>query len=178
MNVEINKVKDKFAELNPGYGLGTSRARDLDKQVRLWKQNRTVKLAAEDLMVKCLQEIALPVYPDLREGSIGERFLAFVNLLNDAAVARFRAFLRQCEVHPEPTSAAPGTSDDEQMDAIDFVVLQGCHEIAGTQSRAMRNRWDDEGWTQKLEDAVKQSNSILIGPLLHPYRPWHYRLPD
>ena len=178
MSLEIKKVKEKFAELNPGYGLGTSGAHELARQVDLWNRNRIVNTAAEDLMFKCLREIALPVYPDLRKDSIADRFLAFVNLLNDAAVARFRAFLRQCEVHPEPTCAAPGTSDQGQMRAVDFVVLHGRQEIAGTQSRPIRKRWDEAGWTQKLKDAVKRSNSILIGPLLRPYQPWHYRLPD
>jgi len=157
---EIQKVVRKFEELNPGYTLGVSPIRDLNRQVVLWKRNKTVHAAAADLKRKCLLEVV--DYPDLP---------------NLSARERFRTFLRHCEVHPEPTSAAPGLSDHGQMHAIDFVVMQGSIKIADTTSQTIGIKWDQPGWTNKLKDAVTQSNSLFVGPLQHPREPWHYTLP-
>lgn len=157
---EIEKVRKKFEELNPGYTLGVSPIRDLDRQVALWKGNKTVHVAAEDLKRKCLQEIVN--YSDWPDQN---------------GIEKFRTFLRHCSVHPEPTSAAPGLSDHGQMNAIDFVIIQGHRKIADTKTATIDTQWDAPGWTQKLKDAVLLSNSLFIGPLPHPREPWHYTLP-
>jgi hypothetical protein len=160
VRLEVEKVRKKFEELNPGYTLGVSPIRDLQRQVNLWNGNATVRLAADDLRWKCLQEIAgYPDWPDVN------------------ARARFRAFLGHCSVQPEPTSAAPGLSDHGQMNAIDFVILQGHRKIAGTTTATIPAEWDAPRWTQKLKEAVTLSHSVFIGPLQHPREPWHYTLP-
>jgi hypothetical protein len=157
---EVEKVKKKFEELNPGYTLGVSPIRDLNRQVALWNGNKTVHIAAEDLRRKCCLEI-----------------IQYADQPNIQSTEKFRLFLGHCPVHPEPTSAAPGLSDHGQMNAIDFVVLQGHKKIADTKTASIGLQWDAPGWTQKLRDAVTQSNSVFIGPLEHPREPWHYSLP-
>ncbi len=42
VRIEIEKVRKKFEENNPGYTLGVSPIRDLNRQVTLWKGNKTV----------------------------------------------------------------------------------------------------------------------------------------
>jgi hypothetical protein len=160
-NVQIEKVKTAFEDLNDGYTLRSSPIRDLKDQVSLWKGNDTVHTAAKGLKQYCLRAIVdYPDQPDL------------------PATKRFRSFLKGCEVDPEPTSAAPGLSDHGQMHAVDFVVV--CKRdgkiVAGTKSRDMKIRWDAAGWTEKLKDAVTQSGSLFIGPLAKPREPWHYTL--
>src|SRR5262249_32208536 len=94
VRTEIEKVRKTFEELNPGYTLGVSPIRDLNRQVALWNANKTVHTAAEDLKRKSLQEIVN--YPDAPDPTSTEKF---------------RTFLGRCSVNPEPTSAAPGLSD-------------------------------------------------------------------
>jgi hypothetical protein len=160
VRMEIEKVRNKFEELNPGYTLGVSPIRDLPRQVALWNGNKTVHAAAEDLERKSLQEIGK--YPDAPD---------------PASTEKFRAFLGHCSVHPEPTSAAPGLSDHGQMRAVDFIVMQGHRKVADTATATIGIQWDAPGWTKKLNDAVTLSKSLFIGPLQHPREPWHYTLP-
>jgi hypothetical protein len=160
VRLEIDKVRKKFEELNPGFTLGVSPIRNLNRQVALWNGNSTVHSAAEDLTRKCLQEIAN--YPDAPDA---------------ASTEKFRTFLGHSAVHPEPTSAAPGLSDHGQMRAVDFVVIQGHRTVADTATSTIPSQWDTPGWTKKLNDAVTLSKSRFVGPLQHPREPWHYRLP-
>jgi hypothetical protein len=161
VRMEIEKVRKKFEELNPGYTLGVSPIRDLNRQVALWNGNKTVHTAAEDLRRKSLQEIInYPDAPDL------------------ASTEKFRTFLGHCSVNPEPTSAAPGLSDHGQMRAVDFVVMQGHQKITDTGTATIGIQWDVPGWTKKLNDAVTLSKSLFVGPLQHPREPWHYTLPS
>jgi len=160
VRIEIERVRKKFEELNPGYTLGVSPIRDLKRQVGLWNGNKTVHVAAEDVKRKCLEEIVN--YPDRPDQN---------------ATQKFRTFLGHCPVNPEPTSAAPGLSDHGQMHAIDFVVMQGHRKIADTKTATIGVQWDAPGWTQKLKDAVMLSQSTFTGPLQHPREPWHYTLP-
>jgi hypothetical protein len=157
---QIQIVKEKFATLNPGYTLGVSPIRDLKRQVRLWNGNKTVHRAGDDLEQKCLLEIAN--YPEAPDA---------------IAIEKFRKFLGQCSVDPEPTSAAPGLSDHGQMNAIDFVVFKDKTKIADTKSATIGTDWDKPGWTDKLKNAVTLSGSQFKGPLQHPREPWHYTLP-
>src|SRR5262249_60521233 len=90
VRMEIDKVRKKFEELNPGYTLGVSPIRDLNRQVALWNANKTVHTAAEDLKRKSLQEIVN--YPDAPDPTSTEKF---------------RTFLGRCSVNPDPTSAPP-----------------------------------------------------------------------
>jgi len=160
VRMEIDKVRKKFEELNPGYTLGVSPIRDLPRQVALWNGNKTVHAAAEDLKRKSLQEIVN--YPDAPDPT---------------SIEKFRAFLGHSSVNPEPTSAAPGLSDHGQMHAVDFIIMQGHQKIADTVTATIGTKWDASGWTKKLNDAVTLSKSLFIGPLQHPREPWHYTLP-
>ncbi len=63
------------------------------------------------------------------------------------------------------------------MRAVDFVVKHssGGRIVAGTISSSIATVWKLGGWEAKLIAAA--SGSKLIGPLKHPYEPWHWRLP-
>jgi len=78
-------------------------------------------------------------------------------------------------VKPEPTSAAPGTSDHGQMRAVDFVVMKNGKTIADVVSSTIIPNWRVPGWEKALIDAA--STTKLKGPLPTPYEPWHWWLP-
>lgn len=158
---EADKVKARFAAANPGYVLRTSPLRSLARQVRLWNGNSSVQRAAADLQSAILAMLQKKdVFPEMPTGrSVGY----FTNLLRIAAV------------NPEPTSAGPGTSDHGQMRAVDFVVARtGGHVVAETNTSTIQSVWKAGGWEVKLMSAA--SGTKLIGPLKHPYEPWHWRL--
>jgi hypothetical protein len=67
------------------------------------------------------------------------------------SIEKFRSFLGDCKVDPEPSLAAPGTSDHGRMEAIDFVVIKDGKTIAGTETETAALKWDNPGWTMKLE---------------------------
>jgi hypothetical protein len=159
VRAEIAKVTKQFEKQNPGYTLGTSPIRDLARQVRLWNGNHTVREAAGRLRTKCLQEIEAPAYSDVPSAD---------------SISKFKRFLGECAVHPEPTSAAPGLSDHGQMHAIDFIIVQGNRKIADTISSSIPIAWIKPQWDQKLKLAVQSSGSRFDGPLPHPPEPWHY----
>jgi hypothetical protein len=158
---EAAKVKAKFIAANPGYTLATSPLRSLERQVRLWNGNNTVQRAADGLqadMLAVLQKTSL-----------------FSNVATGPGAAYFTNLLRAAQVDPEPTSAAPGTSDNGQMRAVDFVVVgPGGQTVADTKSASIQAVWKSGGWEAKLVAAA--SGTKLIGPLKHPYEPWHWRL--
>jgi hypothetical protein len=158
---EIDKVVRKFEELNPGFTLGTSPPRTLQRQIDLWNANATVRAAANHLIRKCRRELS--AYPEVPTPD---------------ATAKFRHFLEHSGVHPEPTSAAPGLSDHGQMHAIDFVVKQVRPPtvIADTVSATIASDWLAPRWDRKLKEAVVKSGNHFEGPLAHPQEPWHYRL--
>lgn len=158
---EAAKVKAKFAAANPGYTLGTSPLRSLERQVRLWNGNSTVQRAADGLQVDTLAML--------------EKVSVFPAAPTARSVSYFTSLLRAAPVKPEPTSAVPGTSDHGQMRAIDFVVVRpGGQIVADTKSATIQSVWKSGGWEAKLIAAA--SGTKLIGPLPHPYEPWHWRL--
>lgn len=158
---EISKVKEAFESRNEGYTLYATPFRDMKRQVDRWNHNTSVKNAAADLRAQCLKKIMEPAYP---------------NLPDSGATERFRLFLHHCRVHPEPSNAAPGTSDHGQLRAFDFVVRQGARTVAGIEKSRVASEWDGPGWTAKLKEAVESSGSGFVGPLKEPYEPWHYTL--
>jgi hypothetical protein len=95
-------------------------------------------------------------------------------LAGPGSVTRFSPILQNHKVHPEPTSAAPGTSDHGQLRAIDFVVLRAGTLIAGTNTSSITTVWRAQGWEKKLIAATAHTG--LIGALQTPYEPWHWRL--
>jgi D-alanyl-D-alanine carboxypeptidase len=161
-----------FSEKNQGYRLSVSPLRSLQKQAHLWVINNSVQTAARQLLTDTLTLLEATDYPDLP---------------TSVAVSKFRAALRHAAVTPEPTSAAPGTSDHGQGHAVDFVVTQGDKIIADTKTEQIPTRWKKNGWEKKLIDAIDDCNreqrekqpSIapsLSGPLKKPYEPWHWVL--
>ena len=91
-----------------------------------------------------------------------------------AAVVRFMNALKGALVHPEPTSAAPGTSGHGRGTAVDFIIQRGSKTIATTSSSQIKSVWDQGGWSARLKAAV--SGTKLKGPLRSPYEPWHWSL--
>ena len=156
---EAASVQRKFAGANPGCTLGISPIRSLEKQVQLWNGNNTVQQAGNRLFENMSRELAKVDYPTPPTG---------------AGVAKFTSVLRFSSVSPEPSSAAPGTSDHGQLRAVDFVVLRGGKLVADTQTAQIQTVWKLDGWEGKLIAAA--AGTKLVGPLKFPYEPWHWRL--
>jgi hypothetical protein len=158
---EATKVKARFATANPGFSLATSPLRSLERQIRLWNGNSSVQRAADGLQSRLLDLLDdKETFPDAPSGH---------------SVAYFANILRTWQVIPEPTSAAPGTSDHGQMRAVDFVVIAASGRIvADTKSSTIAPVWKIGGWERKLIAAA--AGTSLVGPLKMPYEPWHWRL--
>jgi hypothetical protein len=156
---QAHKVRATFAQQNPGYTLGISPIRSLERQVRKWSKNSTVHSASTKLLEVAIAELAKADYPSPPTGS---------------AVVRFAAKLKHMSVSPEPTNAAPGTSDHGRGVAVDFVVLKGSKVLADAKSSHVGKIWKGEGWDAKLAAACEGTK--LQGPLPHPLEPWHWWL--
>lgn len=156
---EAERVRHQFAKANPGYYLEISPLRSLERQVKLWNQNNTVAVAGGGLLKAAISELEKPSYLDFP---------------SPGSVSSFSLFLKNFRVNPEPTSAAPGTSDHGQMHAVDFVVMKGGRTVAGVESSRIQLDWEQAGWTAKLKDAAE--GTTFDGPLKAPYEPWHYAL--
>lgn len=167
---EANDVATAFAGANPGLKLGFSPIRDLQRQVYLWCKNQTVKQAAAQLIVDARAKLAES---------------QFLTSPTAAAVTEFRSYLHHYDIKPEPSSAAPGTSDHGQQHAVDFIVKDaGGNTLADTETAKIRTNWENTGFATKLKEATKQTPAaqdaggkpLLHGPLRTPYEPWHYAL--
>jgi hypothetical protein len=101
-------VQRKFARDNPGYMLGLSPLRTVQRQVELWNGNLSVRNAATALAKAMLEELSNEKYPMPPYSR---------------SVDAFTPMLQDVKVHPEPTTAAPGTSDHGQLRAVDFAVF-------------------------------------------------------
>lgn len=166
------RTREIFAQRNPGYSLTVSPLRSLERQVETWVTNASVTAAGERLLTNVetiLCDDEFPMTP------------------NVAATRRFRIKLKSAHVQPEPTSAAPGTSDHGQGSAVDFVVVRGQKAIASTKSNQIRSRWKADGWGERLKQAIDECNQEqldnpirpapqLTGPLQKPFEPWHWVL--
>lgn len=157
---EAARVQQAFARANPGHTLAISPPRDLERQVTLWTGNLSIRTVADRLLREAIQLVSQPEYvlpPTAR------------------ALDRFIDGLQAARVSPEPGNAAPGTSAHGQMRAVDFVVMQGGRVVAGTQQATIPTAWTASGWARRLADAT--AGTQLVGPLAHPYEPWHWSLP-
>ena len=155
---EVEKVKQKFAELNPGYTLSANtNVRTLDEQIKNWNTTPSIKETGDALYEESLKELA----------NYGDRPDA-------ASAARFARYLQYARLVRPPTLATPGLSPHGQLRAFDFVVKKGDAIIASTTSAKIKSEWEDTGWARKLNEAVKQSSRKLSGPLAAPKEPWHY----
>lgn len=163
MLVEIEKVKQMFAQENPGYSLGVNiGARSLETQIGKWNSVRSVGKSAGQFLDSCRAAMA--------------DTLLFPELPDSASLLRFRQFLEVCELDEDqvPTVAVPGLSKHGQLRAFDFKVMKGRRLIAGTTSATIPSLWDGAGWTEKLHRAVTAASDRFEGPLPSPYEPWHY----
>jgi hypothetical protein len=156
---QAEKVRRQFAAQNPGYNLGVSPLRSLERQLMLWSKNNTVRDAGATLLERMQEELAKPEYSEVP---------------TPKAAGRFAQKLGDAKVSPEPTSAAPGTSDHGQARAVDFVIQKGAMTIAGTESAQVWSVWRGQGWEAKLIKACERTR--LLGPLKVPDEPWHWRL--
>jgi hypothetical protein len=75
----------------------------------------------------------------------------------------------------EDRVAAPRTSDHGRVRAVDFTVMRGRMVVAGITRATVATEWTAPGWARKLAEAAANAN--LVGPLAHPYEPWHWALP-
>ena len=133
--------------------------------VQLWCDNDTVKANAPKLYTKMLKLLDRPEFPDV-PGEAGSGWISV-----------FRAELGQARVDPEPTSAAPGTSDHGQDGAVDFVIKKNGLIIAGVSKPKMQKDWSDTGYVDSRREATKGTD--LVGPLIKDkklWEAWHYRL--
>lgn len=157
---EVEKVRKRFAELNPGYSLHVNtEVRSLEAQIKNWNETKSVQAAADELLAAALTEISDPAYKEVP---------GLPSLL------RFERFLKNHKVSPAPTVAVPGLSPHGQLRAFDFQIQQGDKLIAGTDAALIKDIWDGQDWTQKLRTAVTAASRKFTGPLSSPREPWHY----
>jgi hypothetical protein len=155
-----SRVQRDFAAANPGHKLGVSPPRDLERQVALWNGNLAVRATARELFGRAVEEAGKPKF-DLPAPL--------------SAVEALTRWLQESRVTNEPGNAAPGTSDHGQLRAVDFVVMRGGVVVAGVRRSTIPADWTASGWAKRLAEAT--ANTILVGPLRHPYEPWHWALP-
>jgi hypothetical protein len=163
MKAQAELVKRTFKDQNPGLTLDYTKIRDLARQVRLWCGNGTVHKASSYLLPRALKELAKQAYPEIPT--------------DWAPIDRFKRFLKDANVIPEPTSAAPGTSDHGQDRAVDFVVKKNGVIIADIIQSTIQSKWIDTGYMSALKAATL--NTDLTGPLMKGnqiWEPWHYSL--
>jgi hypothetical protein len=157
---EIEKVKAKFQELNPGYSIEVNtEVRTLEAQIASWNRTQSVAAAAEPLFAAVQKELAGPGYNDPPD---------------EAGLRRFQNFLANQNLAVSPTVATPGLSQHGQLRAFDFRITKGNQTVATTDSSTVKSVWDDQGWTRKLNAAVTAASRKFTGPLTAPREPWHY----
>ncbi|MCC7439044.1 MAG: hypothetical protein IT211_11175 [Armatimonadetes bacterium] len=157
---EVELVKAKFAELNPGYTLGTTlQARPIEEQLDSWNSVPSVAVAANALRQQ------------LRQSLLDSNITFPADSLD---LEPFCQTLRTAQLPVVPTVAVPGLSQHGQLRAFDFVVKQEGRVIAGTNAGSARSQWDKPGWTKKLQEAINAASRSFSGPLRSPYEPWHY----
>jgi hypothetical protein len=157
---EVDSLKRKFAELNPGYRLMTAtEIRTLGSQLASWNRVQSVRLAAQELLDTCRAILSDSTTPALSD---------------EEAYNRFFALFSTYETELLTTVAVPGFSLHGRLRAFDFKILKGRKLVASTSTRTIPEEWDEPGWTQKLKEATATTTSKFMGPLAEPYEPWHY----
>ncbi|HXC53078.1 MAG TPA: hypothetical protein VN634_19480 [Candidatus Limnocylindrales bacterium] len=158
---EIEKITTRFSTDNPGYLLrANTRSRSIEEQLLLWQTESSVGSAAAELRAHALATLADRSYaaePD------------------EASVRRFRDFLNGWRPSRRTTVMAPGLSLHGRGRAYDFQILDKAgRTIADTRSSTVAAVWQDQGWSEKLSQAVHAASSRFTGPLENPNEPWHY----
>jgi hypothetical protein len=189
---EVEKVKKEFRRLMPGYFLtGEVKARSLERQVKLWNKNETVKNLSHALNRKALKEIARTQKLD-RHATTTTAVYADEPAADD--LERFRTWLAGDGLVGSTTNATPGLSDHGQAKAVDFTVYKNPEEkddkagkaagqkaekptkVAEQSSTDMKEKWDDPGFTAALTKAARGTR--LTGPLKVPPEAWHWTFTD
>jgi hypothetical protein len=157
---EVEKVRRKFSEQNPGYEIYVNtQVRTLETQIKFWNETKSVEEAADQLLPVALRELASSAYGDTPVPESAERF---------------RQFLKASQPATVPTVATPGLSLHGQLRAFDFQVQKDGEIVATTDSASIQSVWEAQGWTKKLKDAVAAASDKFKGPLVSPREPWHY----
>jgi hypothetical protein len=157
---EVEKVKTKFEEQNPGYSIEVNtEVRTLEAQIASWNRTESVGTAADALFAAAQKELAAQTYKEQPDA---------------AGLRRFENFLSNQNLSVAPTVATPGLSQHGQLRAFDFKIRQGNQIIATTDSSTIKTVWDAQGWTRKLNVAVTSASRKFAGPLAAPREPWHY----
>lgn len=157
---EVKKIQARFAADNPKYSLYANMdVRSLEVQIRRWEEVRSVQAAADLAHSAALKELSRAVYPAIPD---------------DVAAAKFTAYLAQWRPPRPPSLAAPGMSLHGRGRAFDFQVKDRMGRIVAGTDTATVDEWDKQGWTAKLENAVRSASAHFIGPLKAPREPWHY----
>jgi hypothetical protein len=160
MQREIERVREAFAAINPGYELWVNpQVRSLDTQLQNWNTNASVETAGAQL----LDALQAHVAPSKLKHGCATR-----------AGAAIQQFLLSYAPSPAPSLAAPGLSPHGQMRAVDFQVHRADQVVAGPSVATIDTDWDAAGWAGRLDTAVRSSGARFLGPLNHPREPWHY----
>jgi hypothetical protein len=147
---EIEKVRAQFEADNPAFTLyANTEVRSLDVQITRWNENKGVGAAAADLFAAACSA-------------------------NPAKAEPFRKFLVEWQPNSPPPLAAPGLSQHGRARAIDFQIEQGKRLIAGADTSQIADVWGAQGWSQKLNVAIRKASTKFQGPLTTPNEPWHY----
>jgi hypothetical protein len=157
LNVEIQRVREKFERSNPGFQLFVnSQVRSLDIQLADWNRNESVAAASARLLQDAVAHLGTAATDALR------------------GTPMLEAFLKSYSPVPTPAVAAPGLSPHGQARAIDFQVHRGGEIVAGPDTQTIGTVWEQGGWAARLDLAVREAGSRFVGPLVSPHEPWHY----
>ena len=150
----VAAVTKAFELKNAGYTLHVNTdVRSLDEQIDKWNANGSVQAAGAEINA------------------------ATTKWLTDQPKAgpdELRAFLVDLTPAMTASLAAPGLTAHGRGQAFDFQIAKGNGVIAAADTGAVSGKWEAEGWTGKLQEAVRLSTLPFEGPLKDPNEPWHY----
>lgn len=157
LDAAVARVRCLFESRHPGYTLWVNpEFRSLDLQLTRWNENPRVGLAAANLLTAVEQAVAAGI-SDTPDG-----------------VAALREFLLAHVPVPVPPLAAPGLSPHGRLRAVDFQVESAGRIVAGTETESIATAWIQDGWKERLREAVAAAETGFEGPLASPDEPWHY----
>jgi hypothetical protein len=160
LNHEIDRVRREFESKNRGFTLFVNpQIRSLDVQIEHWNSNRSVAVAAEELLAAATTFLATGAIPEASTAAGRDSFAKFLLSYTPAR---------------SPSIAAPGLSRHGQLRAVDFQISRDGNIVAGSDTEIIESVWLRAGWRDKLAAAVIASGAQFVGPLEEPDEPWHY----
>ena len=157
----IETVQCTFSAAHPGFELYVNPDfRSLEVQLQRWNTNESVGRAAQQI---------------LDAARVAAAAQGFAGTPSSVSIDRLHAWLTNYKPDPPPSLAAPGLSPHGQAHAVDFQVQGGNRIVAGTDTTAITEEWEQGGWERKLAAAIRASGAPFEGPLQSPREPWHYR---